>query len=98
VSWGDRAPSSYCGGDTSCTFVVISWSNFGAGDHTVTPYLDGAGDWCAGASCSSSLTRAGSAGTVSGYWAAGWCGQQHTVTATVDGVGSNGVNTVDHGC
>jgi hypothetical protein len=78
--------------------VVISWSNFDSGDHTVTPYLDGAGDWCAGASCSSSLTESESSGSVSDYWAAGWCAQSHSVTATVDGVASNSVSTVDHGC
>jgi hypothetical protein len=99
VSWGSRAPSSYCGGDSSCTFVSINWANFSSGDHTITPYFDGQGDWCAGANCSSSRVAAGSSGSFSGYWAAGYCRQGHSITATVDGVGSgNSINTVDHGC
>jgi peptidyl-Lys metalloendopeptidase len=98
LSWGARAPSSYCGGDTSCTYLTISWSGFSTGNHTITPYFDGQGDWCAGASCSSSLVRSGSSGSLTGYWTVGYCAQSHTVSATVDGVWSNALNTTSHGC
>jgi hypothetical protein len=99
VSWGSRAAPNYCGGDTSCTYVTVSWSNFSGGDHTLTPYFDGQGDWCAGTSCSSSRIASGSSGAFSGYWAVGYCQQGHTITATVDGVSSgNSINSVDHGC
>jgi hypothetical protein len=97
VSWGDPASSSICGGDTSCTYVTISWANFSSGNHTITPYYDGQGNWC-GSACSNSLVRAGSSGTLTGYWAAGSCSSNHYVTATVDGVGSNQINTNDHPC
>ncbi len=97
VSWGARAPSNLCGGDTSCTYVSISWSGFGSGNHTITPLFDGQGNWC-GTSCSNSLVRSGSSGTLTGYWAAGYCSQSHSVSANVDGVGSNTISTRDHGC
>lgn len=99
VSWGARAPSSYCGGDTSCTYVTITWSNFSTGNHTITPYFDGQGNWCGSAGCANSLVRSGSSGSLTGYWAAGYCRQSHVVTATVDGIrSSNSINTIDHGC
>jgi len=93
VSWGARASSSICGGDTSCTFVTISWSNFSGGNHTASAKFDGAAWGVA------DKTVSGGSGSISGYWAAGYCAQSHTVTATVDGVGSgNAINTNQHGC
>src|SRR4029077_16933233 len=56
VSWGARASASICGGDTSCTYVTISWANFGTDNHTITPYFDGQGNWC-GNACANSLVR-----------------------------------------
>ena len=97
VTWGVRAPATLCGGDTSCTYVTISWMDFATGDNTLTAFDDGT-EFCAGASCSSSVMRSGSSGTFTGYWAIGYCRQQHVVSATVDGVASNGASTVDHGC
>jgi large repetitive protein len=97
VSWGAKANSAYCGGDTSCTYVTISWSNFSTASHGITPHLDGQNGWC-DASCSSTLFRSGSSGTLTGYWSAGWCGTSHIVTADVDGVLSNGIDTRSHGC
>jgi hypothetical protein len=97
VSWGARAAASICGGDTSCTYVTISWSGFSDGNHTITPYFDGQGNWC-GSACANSLLRSGASGTLTGYWAAGYCRQAHGVSATVDGVGSNTISTTQHGC
>lgn len=97
VSWGARASASICGGDTSCTYVTISWSGFGTGNHTITPYFDGQGNWC-GSACANSLVRSGASGTLTGYWAAGYCSQSHSVSATVDGVPSNSISTTQHGC
>jgi hypothetical protein len=97
LSWGGKAPAANCVGDTSCTYVVISWANFSAGNHNITPYLDGAGNWCGVASCNSQV-RAGSSGSLT-YWTAGWCTVNHFVTATVDGTPSaNSINTNDHPC
>lgn len=93
VAWGGRAPSSICQGDTSCTYLTISWSNFSSGSHTVTPLFDG-GYWGY-----PSHTVSGSSGSFGNFYAAGFCRASHTVTATVDGVGSsNSINTESHGC
>jgi hypothetical protein len=97
MSWGARAAASICGGDTSCTYLSVSWANFGTGNHTITPYFDGQGNWC-GSACANSLVRSGASGTLTGYWAAGYCQQSHAVSATVDGVWSNTVYTTQHGC
>jgi hypothetical protein len=97
VSWGARAPARICGGDTSCTYVVVTWNNFPDGDHAVTPHFDGQDDWCGGA-CSNTLSRTGANGSISDYWAVGYCQQAHAITATVDSTQSNSANTVDHGC
>jgi hypothetical protein len=98
VSWGARSPASNCNADPACFYVSISWANFGSGNHTITPYFDGQGNWC-GTLCANSLVRAGSSGTLTGYWAAAFCRQSHTVTGSVDGVmSSNSINTINHGC
>jgi hypothetical protein len=93
VSWGGKAPASDCQGDSSCTYLNISWSGFSSGSHTITPLEDG-GSWNY-----PSTPRSGASGTlVNGYWI-GYCGSSHTVTATVDGVASsNSINTEQHGC
>jgi hypothetical protein len=93
VSWGGPAPTSICKGDASCTYLVISWSGFSAGNHTITP-LDDGGPWGY-----PSQTGTGSSGTFGNFYAAGYCNQSHVVTATVDGVeSSNSINTTQHGC
>jgi hypothetical protein len=97
LSWGSRASASICGGDTSCTYLYISWSGFSSGNHTITPYFDGQGNWC-GTACANSLVRSGSAGSLTNYWAAGYCAQSHAVMVTVDGVASNTIYTPQHGC
>jgi hypothetical protein len=97
VAWAGRAPLSVCGGDASCTYFTISWANFSAGSHTVTPRFDGQKNWC-GTACANDVSRSGSSGDYGSYWAAGYCTSTHYVTADVDGVLSNVVKTKDHGC
>lgn len=92
ISWGGKAPSSNCGGDTSCTYLNISWANFSSGNHLITPLFDG-GAWGA-----SSVTKSGSSGSYNGGYWAGWCQQSHTVTVVIDGVTSNAINTTQHSC
>jgi hypothetical protein len=92
VSWGARADSSICKGDPSCTYLVISWSNFGSGSHTISPTSNGA-YWGY-----PNQVRAGSSGTLGSTYAAGFCRESTVVMATVDGVPSNQINTEDHGC
>lgn len=92
VSWGGRAPSSDCRGDTSCTYLNVSWANLSGGNHTLTPYFDGA-YWGY-----PSATVSGSSGSYNGHYWAGYCRSSHAVTANVGGTGSNTINTTDHGC
>lgn len=92
VSWGGRAPASTCGGDTSCTYLVVTWSNFGAGQRRIQAYDNGVA-WP-----TPTQSGSGGSGTKTNYWGAGWCNQPHTITAAVDGVQSNAILTTSHPC
>lgn len=92
ISWGGKAPASGCGGDTSCTYLEISWSNFSSGSHTITPHFDGGG-WGY-----PSQVRSGTTGNLNNFYFAGYCGSSHSVDVDVDGVMSNTINTTQHSC
>lgn len=96
ASWGAKANSAYCGGDTSCTWVDISWSGFSSGNHSVVPVCGqcGGGTW-------TTFNGSGSSGTLGdGHWAVGYCAasQNYAVVGTVDGVQSSAIYTNQHGC
>lgn len=100
LSWAGKAPASICGGDTSCTYFTVTWSNFSNGNHTFTPYFNGSGNWCGSqSSCTNSRTVSGSSGSYGNYYASAYCNQNEYVTASIDSVmSSNTLNTNDHSC
>lgn len=96
VSWGAVASTTLCGGDTSCRYWTVSWSNFGPGSHSVTAVFNG-GPYC-GTGCNT-RSVSGSSGSLT-YWAAGYCRSHYSVSSTLDTTGSNTIYTNDaaHPC
>lgn len=94
ISWGQRAPVDICGGDSSCTYLRVSWSGLGPGNHQVS--ADCASP-CGGGTFPTENVR-GSSGSLPSFFAVGYCGHAYQVSADVDGTTSNSVLTNQHGC
>ena len=96
IAWGSRASSSLCGGDTSCRYWTVTWSNFPSGNHSVAAVFNGSA-YCSG-TCSP-RSGSGSSGSLT-YWTAGYCLHHYNVDSTVDNVPSNTIYTNDasHPC